>query len=132
MINTHDIRRITRPKELLQVAFYAIVLEIAFLRGHEGSVSLATLERVSLELPMAAVLALLLVVVFWHYAIYEPAIVAVKDLVTRFLRIDNYRHWMKTMIPPGSGDLNTEELYGYMKWECKQFRGGGVVSGIYY
>jgi hypothetical protein len=89
-----------------------MVLEVAFLRGRQGSVSLDTLEKVSLELPIAAVLGLLLVIVFWHYAIYEPAILRLKDLVTRVLRIDNYRHWMKRKY--SIHGLNPEELYGYL------------------
>lgn len=132
MIGLSELRRLLRPKELLRICFYMVVIEVAVLRGRDGTVSLSNLQYVSLELPIAAFLGVVLVVVFWHLTIYELFILSVKDYITCKLRIDNYRHWMRRLAKAECIEpFNPEEFYGYLKWECKDFRYPHFLANIF-
>jgi hypothetical protein len=72
-----------------------------------------------LEIPTAGFLALLALVFLWHFTIYDLAILRVKDLITKWIGVFNYRHWFAELKKTYNiAYLNPEELYGYLKWEC--------------
>jgi hypothetical protein len=114
------------------MCFYTLIIEVAVLRARDGTVSLSNLQQVSLVLPIAAFLGVILVMVFWHLTIYELFILHVKDYITCKLKIDNYRHWMSQLAKnKGIEQFNAEEFYGYLKWECEGFRYPHGLANIF-
>jgi hypothetical protein len=115
--------RLLRPKEILRVLLLYLVVWAAYFRMQRGQTMLELAPATSSFVMIAAVLVLLVVVTFWHYALYELIVLRIKDQLARRLNLLNYRHWMNSLPRPAACfHFDPEELYGYLKWECLDFR----------
>ncbi|MHC4242929.1 MAG: hypothetical protein ACYSU4_11030 [Planctomycetota bacterium] len=108
-----------RPKQILRIVFYALVLTVAVDRVRNDGFSYENLARISLKtLTVTAVISLFLVVILWHFAFYEPFILFIKDFITKKLNIINYRHWINKIANEMNCEyVNPEAIYGSLKWD---------------
>jgi hypothetical protein len=122
MITFEYVHRWLRPAEVFRMCFYALIIGVAIIRGTQGAVSIPDLNKLSLNLSVVEILGLIVLITAWRYSIYEAMIIPVKDHIAKKFGVENYRHWIvKLAAEKGHPHVVPEELYGYLKWECKQF-----------
>jgi len=91
------LQKLVRPKEVLRILFYSIVLTIAVHRISNEGIAYENLVTLSLTLTAIIFIATLLVVILWHFTVYENVILPAKDFITRKFHITNYRHWINDL-----------------------------------